>query len=114
MVLVVGHDCGDNHVITTTTVAVQDGGNNIADPVQKEASNPDDSCCEGNMTPNPPRAYQYRVTSLPLDAYSEAALCRVQAQAIWKMQLDKAMLPSHEPAVSGWWGCCWISWLGFV
>ena len=113
MVLVVRHDNEDNF-ITTTTVAVQDC---TVDMAQKEASNPDDIIgCESSMTLNPPRAFQYRVTSLPLDSYSEAAKRRVQTQEMWKMHLDKAMLSSHhEPAaVSGWWGCCWLGWMGFV
>jgi hypothetical protein len=88
----------------------------------KEASNPER--CEENhhhgaWTQNPatrPPTVVYRVTSLPLDAYSKAAQRNMQLQDNRDAANSRRKQQQQDDCegVSGWWGCCWIGWLGVV
>jgi hypothetical protein len=89
----------------------------------KEASNPDEDEqrpeTHNPVKMRPAAAPVYRVTSLPLDAYTEAAKNRMHMQDMWKIQQqrhrDTQKRLSQKGAGWWWgWGCCWIGWLGFV
>ncbi len=116
------------------TVCGNDSSGAAAESFKKEASNPDvGDPSESQATHNPaarrgaPSSNDtkppvvYRVTSLPLDAYAEAAKNRMRMQEECftrkqraKMERGAADNNNKEPEDKGWWGCCWIGWLGCV
>lgn len=91
-----------------------------AEMFSREASNPERGeenhhHHHGAWTQNPatrPPTVVYRVTSLPLDAYSKAAQRNMQLQD--NRDARRKQPPDDCEGVSGWWGCCWIGWLGVV
>jgi hypothetical protein len=120
------------------TVHVQE--NDVSAEVSgKEALNPecggdmDEERCQTHPSINPTKQRQhantvYRVTALPLDAYSEAAKNRMKMQdELWRLkkmkrnELEQGInrktgLVSLSDYVKGWWrrGCCCTGWFGFV
>lgn len=73
----------------------------------KEATNPAFDENESILvTQNPPR--RYRVTSLPLDAYSEAAKNRMDSQFMTKQDI---CVPKKKTI---WCSCCFAGWFDAV
>jgi len=91
------------------------------DVTHKEALNPDDnsdhnatSLDYSTNTQNPPRRSPpavYRVTSLPLDAYSTAAKSRMEIQDVESNSNKRVVLRGK---VENWWSCCYARWFGII
>jgi hypothetical protein len=101
---------------------VEASGNDVckgAEEGVEEEANPEQLTME-RANHNPTRAQHrpppvvYRVTSLPLDAYSEAVKNRVRMQGEFRAALEakKDMRAAEEKESE--WGCCWTGWLCLV
>lgn len=86
----------------------------------EEESNPDECAAEKAMH-NPARvqrqAVVYRVTSLPLDAYSEAVKNRLHGQREFRAALavrseltEKVLKEKGVVDETCYWNCCWGGW----
>ena len=113
--MVISNLIGDTGKVQTVVA----NGNDVCETHMREASNPDDGDEHGKQTThNPPKAKSevvvYRVTSLPLDVYSQVAKNMMWAQD--KEKDDSVIIPRNKGtfSISRWWGCCWIGWLGDV
>ena len=98
---------------------VVSGGNNVCEMDMRGESNPE-ACHEDHVMPtatqNPSKHLKvlYRVSSLPLEVYSEVAKNIMHAQ---DQEQESAVILRKEESkttTGWWWGCCWIGWLGEV
>jgi hypothetical protein len=91
---------------------VPSSGNDLGEVHVKEGSNPDICCYSEGGGRCALRHSPYRVTSIPLVLYSEITRNMMLAQDKEKDSMTNPINDSES--TNGWWGCCWIGWLGNV
>jgi hypothetical protein len=87
-------------------------GNDVVEVHVKEGSNPELCCYSEGGDRCALRHSPYKVSSIPLDLYSEITRNVMLAQ---DKERESMMNPTNDfESTYGWWGCCWIGWLGNV